>query len=178
MSENINNKNRDIFSLAEHNYYSTQNGEYTKERVIEENRQHKLDVQQAGDIFKSYFNYYLKHHDDDKNIPENAEVLAKAINTGDFKEWGEIHYLNYSHHYQWFFNKDNWDGISLFNLVECCCDNVAARLRRTGTESTFEEEYEIYLRQGFSDFEAHMMANTFILIQEFLKKDILKEEGN
>lgn len=163
------------------NYFSCEPGSYTPERVIEENKIHKKQVIQTVNITKAIMNYRARHHDNDKNILENAEVLSTALNTGDFKKWEEIHYLNNRHHYQWFLNQENLDKVTLFDFLECCCDNVAARLGRKGEPATWEEEYRIYIQQGFTEFQAHIMANTFMEIQTLaieMIKNYSEEDNN
>lgn len=171
------------FEVADHNYYQCQPGKYTTEIVIQENKEHKADVVQAMNICKARLNYQAKHHDDDKNVPEKAEELCVALNTGDFHAWNEIHCKVQHHHYQWFFNPENIEEVTLFDIMECCCDGVAARLRRTGSPATWSEEYELYKRQGFDDYLAHIMANTFIQIQSLMnlresEKELSEKESS
>ena len=138
---------------------------YTTERVISENKIHKEDVKQAIDICKAIINYQGNKHDNDKNEPENAEVLALALNTGDFTKWNEMHCMKQMHHYQCFMQSDK---TTLFDLMECCADSVAACMRRKGENHTVEEEFEIFKRQGFDDFLAKVMANTYVEIQKYM----------
>lgn len=145
---------------------------YTKEKVIKENEQHKKDIIEAVEIYKALLTYQANHHDDDKNIPEKANILAHALNTGDFKQWNEIHCKNKMHHFQCFFNSSE---TTLLDLVECACDCVAASMRRSGKKKTYKEEYEYFIRQGFDDFMAMVMANTFIKIQDILNIPVEEE---
>lgn len=141
---------------------------YNKERVIKENEIHKEDVMKAVSLANTFLSYQGEHHDDDKNIPEKAEILATALNTKDFTRWNEIHCMKKSHHYQYFFGEGK-EKTTLFDLVECACDCVAANMRRTGELRSLEEEIETFERQGFDEFLARVMANTFIMLQENLR---------
>lgn len=155
-------------AVERHYFQQCEPGKYTTEIVIAENKQHREDVKEAGAIAKSIFNYQIRFHDMDKNDPNNAEVLCRALNEGDFKDWNQIHCMNQHHHYQWFFNPENKEEATLFDVLECCCDSVAARLRRTGSVATREEEYEIFKAQGFDEYWANLMANTFMKIQTLM----------
>lgn len=139
--------------------------DYTPEIVIKENKIHQSDVRHGINICKSVLNYRARHHDEDKNNYENAVELSRALNTGDFKKWNEMHCMIQRHHYQYFMSPDCKD-VNLFDLMECCVDSTVANLRRTGNYRTFTEEFERFRSQGFDDFLARIMANTFIYLQE------------
>ena len=164
------NTNKYNFELADKNYYQCEPGKYTTDIVIEENKQHKTDVWKAMNVCKSILNYHAKHHDDDKNIPENAEILCRALNEGDFTEWNKLHCEKQKHHYQYFLRPDCKD-VTLFDIMECAADCVAASMRRSGKIRSWEEEYETFKHQGFDDFMAKVMANTFMMIQALLELD-------
>ena len=78
-------------------------GEITGEMVIKENQTHRDDIMNGMDLCSAILYHHAKKHDLDKNVPENAEVLAKAINTGDFTDWNEIHCYKHNGnlHRQW-----------------------------------------------------------------------------
>ena len=154
-----------------YNFYQCKPGNYTPEIVIEENKEHKADIMKGLQCCEAILNYQCKHHDDDKNEIENAEILCNALNTGDFKKWNEMHCMKQHHHFQYFLKPDCED-VTLFDLMECAIDSTVACLRRTGEEKTYEEEYKMFKDQGFDDFLAKVMANTFIRIQKLVKEDI------
>ena len=52
--------------------------------------------------------------------------------------------------------------------MECCADSVAACMRRKGENHTVEEEFEVFKRQGFDDFLAKVMANTYVEIKKYM----------
>lgn len=137
---------------------------YTPEIVIQENKEHKEDVCLGSKICSAILNYNAKKHDDDKNQYEYAKELSNALNTGDFKKWNEMHCMKQHHHYQYFLSPECED-VTIFDLLECCIDSSVANLRRTKTIKSYREEYEHFKRQGFDDFLAKAMANTFIKIQ-------------
>ena len=51
---------------------------FTKEKIIEENQQHRTDVQDGLTIVSQILSHLGANHDLDKNIPEYAEILADA----------------------------------------------------------------------------------------------------
>ena len=58
---------------------------------------------------------------------------------------------------------------------------MAARLGRKGESATWEEEYRIYIQQGFTEFQATVMANTFMEIQSLaveMIKNYFEEDNN
>ena len=141
-------------------------GEITGEMVIKENQTHRDDIMNGMDLCSAILYHHAKKHDLDKNVPENAEVLAKAINTGDFTDWNEIHCYKQMHHYQCFMQSDK---TNLFDLLECVVDGVVANKRREGQEKTFDEEYKFFIEAGFDEFMAKGMANTFMSIQKLIR---------
>lgn len=168
MSNTSNDFSQHDFSQADINYYKVDPGKYTVDTVIQENKQHKEDVLNVMNVCKGILNYQARNHDNDKNDPEKAKVLCKALNEGDFTEWNKIHCMTQHHHYQYFLREDCKD-VTLFDIMECAADCVAASMRRTGKIRTYEEEYETFKHQGFDAFMAKVMANTFIKLQDLME---------
>lgn len=143
-------------------------GQITGEMVIEENQIHKADVYKGMQLCYDILKFQAKHHDLDKDVPENAEILAQAINTGDFKEWNERYCYKQMHHYQCYMQSDI---TTLFDLLESVVDGVVANSRREQKFRTYEEEYEFFKRAGFDDFMCKVMTNTFMMLQKIVWKD-------
>jgi hypothetical protein len=137
----------------------------TKEKVIEETIVHKKDVTQAMQICKAILNHRAKIHDNDKLIPENAQVLAEAINTKDFEKWNVIHMETQRHHIDCF---TKLPDANLFDLLENVEDGCVANLRRTGIKGTYESQIEFYQRKGFDENMSKILTNTFMIIQDLI----------
>lgn len=141
---------------------------YTVEKIIEENQIHKQDVIQGMNICKSFLNKRGRQHDKDKDIIENAEILADALNTKSFEEWEKIHCEKQSHHAECFLNLEDGD---LFDLLELVVDGCVSNLRRNGMLHTLQQEKEFYIKKGFDEKMASILANTFIRLQNTIELD-------
>ena len=138
---------------------------FTKEKIIQENEIHRKDILNSINICKAMLNYKAKKHDLDKNIPENAEILANALNTGNFEKWNLIHLEKQTHHPECYHKNENKN---LFDLLEMVCDGCVANYRRNNKKGTRETEQDFYKKKGFDEETSLAMANTFIIIQDLL----------
>lgn len=139
----------------------------TAEQVMEENKIHKQDVQEAMEVGCAILTYRGEHHDLDKDKPENAKILAEAINTNDFDYWNELHREKKPHHFQWM--NTHPTEVTLFDLMECCADGCVAYMRRDNVEHTLKDEIEFFKQNGFSDMMSTTMANTVMIFQDMVK---------
>ena len=139
---------------------------FTKEKVIEETIVHKKDVTQAMNICKAILNHRAKVHDNDKLIPENAQILADAINTKDFDKWNVLHIDTQRHHIDCFVKLQD---ANLFDLLENIGDGVVSNLRRVGIKGDYENQMEFFQNKGFDENMSKILTNTFLIIQDLIK---------
>ena len=144
---------------------------FTKEKIIEENQQHRTDVQDGLTIVFQILSHLGANHDLDKNIPEYAEILADALNTKDFSIWEKIHLEKQRHHSECLLQEGN---PNLIDLIELVVDGLVAAKRRTpGFEPTLQSEVDFFISKGWEEPVAKILANTFILLNKAI---VLEEE--
>lgn len=137
----------------------------TTEQIIQENQIHREDVKQGMKVAISFLSFKGRKHDLDKDIPENAEMLANALNTNKWEDWDKKHMQQQRHHVEGFNKLEDGD---LFDLIEMVVDGCVANLRRTGKEGTLKDQISFFQKKGFDENMSKLLANTFIRVQNLI----------
>lgn len=142
---------------------------YRVSELMEDTLIHIKDVQNVLEDVREKLLNRLKVHDVNKMYQKDCQVLCDALNgKTDWVEWNKLHMEVYDHHLEYY------DGditkISLPALMEMVADGASACYRRNGVEKcTYEDQYAFYIRKGFNEQLASLLANEFMRSIEIIK---------
>jgi len=143
--------------------------EFTKQIIIEETNEHKEDISFVTKRVVEKLLERAEKHDHTKY--ENPELLALALNErqngnkAPMKEWIKYHSQE-DHHMEHFTNPNE---MNLLQALEICIDGACATYRRIKNKPCgIEDQKQYYLKEGFCEEMANIMANTFMLARQIL----------
>ena len=126
----------------------------SREEFSESNNSHRNDVSNLMNAFADELRERAARHDWTKVEEPYAtmfyELLTSAIRgEKDFEEgeWAKLHYCELERHH---LTRHCPDDVTLFDVIECICDNVAAGLSRAGYVFPLELPGEI-LQKAFAN---------------------------
>lgn len=126
----------------------------SREEFDESNNSHRSDVSKLMNAFADELRERAERHDWTKVEEPYAamfyELLASSIRgEKNFEEgeWAKLHYCELERHH---LTRHCPDDVTLFDVIECICDNVAAGLSRAGYIFPIELSDEI-LQKAFAN---------------------------
>ena len=108
----------------------------SREEFSESNNSHRTDVSNLMNAFADELRERADRHDCTK-VEEPYATMFYELLTSDIRgekkfqegEWAKLHYCELERHH---LTRHCPDDITLIDVIECICDNVAAGLSRSG----------------------------------------------
>ena len=129
----------------------------SREEFSESNNSHRNDVSNLMNAFADELRERADRHDWTKVEEPYAamfyELLTSAIRgEKNFEEgeWARLHYCELERHH---LTRHCPDDVTLFDVIECICDNVAAGMSRSGYAFPLELPDEILQKAFANTFE-------------------------